>query len=178
MKKLVLLAVLLVVSIMSWAVNIVFWTAPNPQQEEFWKPLVEQWNKEHPDVQIEWKTIPAAGSSEEAILTAIAAGEAPDICTNIFSGFAAQLIEEGVLVAFDKEFGKDFWDLVKAREMESVIEGWAFKGHHYVIPIYANPMLMWWRKDVLQKLGFNEPPRTYSEIYELAKKYAVPKEKY
>jgi multiple sugar transport system substrate-binding protein len=179
MKKLVLsLVILLVISVISWAANIVFWTAPNPQQEAFWKPLVEQWNKEHPDIQIEWKTIPAAGSSEEAILTAIAAGQAPDICTNIFSGFAAQLIEEGVLVAFDKEFGEDFWNLVKARKMESVIEGWSFKGHHYVIPIYANPMLMWWRKDVLQKLGFNEPPRTYSEIYELAKKYAVPKEKY
>ncbi|RKX44873.1 MAG: carbohydrate ABC transporter substrate-binding protein [Thermotogae bacterium] len=178
MRKFVWIGVLLTLVTLVGAVTLTFWTAPNPNQEAFWKPLVEQWNKEHPDVQIEWKTIPAAGSSEEAILTAIAAGQAPDICTNIFSGFAAQLIEEDVLVPFDEEFGKDFWVLVGARQMESVIEGWAYKGHHYVIPIYANPMLMWWRKDVLQELGYDKPPRTYSEVYELAKKYAVPGEKY
>lgn len=178
MRKLLWIVTLLTLVTLGWSVTLTFWTAPNPQQEAFWKALVEQWNKEHPDIQIDWKTIPAAGSSEEAILTAIAAGQAPDICTNIFSGFAAQLIEEDVLVPFDEEFGKDFWILVEARQMESVIEGWAYKGHHYVIPIYSNPMLMWWRKDVLQDLGFDKPPRTYSEIYELAKKYAVPGEKY
>ncbi len=171
------LMVLLVVAVFG-VKKIVFWTAPNPLQEEFWKPLVEQWNAEHPDVQIEWSVIPAAGSSEEAILTAIAAGRGPDISTNIFSGFAAQLAEMGAIVAFDKEFGKEFWDLIKKRAMENVIKGWELNGHYYVIPIYSNPMLFWWRKDILKKLGYDEPPRTYSEIYELAEKYTVPKERY
>ncbi len=179
MRKLlvVTLVVLSVVSLMA-VKKIVFWTAPNPQQEEFWKPLVEQWNKEHPDVQIEWSVIPAAGSSEEAILTAIAAGRGPDISTNIFSGFAAQLAEMGAIVPLEKEFGEEFWALVNARNMREVIKGWELNGHYYVFPIYSNPMLFWWRKDILKELGYDKPPRTYSEIYELAKKYTVPKEKY
>ena len=179
MKRLlvILLTVLVVVSLLG-VKKIVFWTAPNPLQEEFWKPLVEQWNKEHPDVQIEWSVIPAAGSSEEAILTAIAAGRGPDISTNIFSGFAAQLAEMGAIVPLDEEFGDEFWSLVNARNMREVIEGWKLNGHYYVFPIYSNPMLFWWRKDILEKLGYDKPPRTYSEIYELAKKYTVPKEKY
>ncbi len=179
MRKLlsVLLAVLLVVAVFG-VKKIVFWTAPNPLQEEFWKPLVEEWNRTHPDVQIEWSVIPAAGSSEEAILTAIAAGKGPDISTNIFSGFAAQLAEMGAIVPLDEEFGKDFWILVGIRRMEDVIKGWELNGHYYVFPIYSNPMLFWWRKDILKKLGWDRPPRTYSEIYELAKQYTVPKEKY
>ncbi len=179
MKRLVTFAVMWVLIVgLVMGVTIKFWTAPNPLQEEFWKPLVEEWNAKHPDIQIEWRTIPAARSSEEAILTAIAAGEGPDICTNIFSGFAAQLAEQDQLVDFAKEFGVDFWILVGARRMENIVEGWKLGDHYYVIPIYANPMVMWWRKDKLQELGFNRPPRTYGEIYELAKKYANPPEKF
>ncbi|MBB6063034.1 multiple sugar transport system substrate-binding protein [Thermosipho japonicus] len=158
--------------------KIVFWTAPNPLQEEFWKPLVEEWNNSHPNAQIDWKTIPAAGSSEEAILTAVAAGSAPDFCTNIFSGFAAQLAEQGIIIALDQEYGQEFFNLVKVRHMESIIEGWKLNNHYYVFPIYSNPILMWWRKDKLQELGFDKPPRTYSDIYKIAEKYANPPDKY
>ena len=85
MWKRVLLVMLVVLSVFAFAEvkKIVFWTAPNPNQETFWKELVEKWNAEHPDVQIEWSVIPAAGSSEEAILNAIAAGNAPDICLSL-----------------------------------------------------------------------------------------------
>jgi len=98
-KLLVVLVILLTISFAFGTIN--FWTAPNPQQEEFWKGMVEEWNANNPDAQIKWKVIPATGSSEEAILTAIASGEGPDLCTNIFSGFAAQLIEAGVLVPWN-----------------------------------------------------------------------------
>ncbi len=179
MKKLGVIILILALFVAGFGVKkIVFWTAPNTQQEEFWKPIVAQWNKEHPDVQIEWSVIPAAGSSEEAILTAVAAGKGPDISTNIFSGFAAQLAGMGAIVPLDKVFKDDFWNLIKARHMENVIKGWVYSGHYYVFPIYSNPMLFWWRKDILAKLGYDKAPRTYSDVYELAEKYTVPKEKY
>ncbi|EKF49158.1 sugar ABC transporter [Thermosipho africanus H17ap60334] len=177
MKKLLIIFLFLLCFIV-FADKIVFWTAPNPLQEEFWKPLIEEWNNNHPDVQIDWKTIPAAGSSEEAILTAVAAGSAPDFCTNIFSGFAAQLAEQGIIVSLDEEYGQEFFNLVKTRNMEKVIEGWKLGDHYYVFPIYSNPILMWWRKDKLLELGFDTPPRTYSDIYEVAKKYADPPDRY
>lgn len=178
--KRILVFVLVVLAVVGLAQvkKIKFWVAPNPNQEMFWKNLIEKWNAEHPDVQIEWSVIPAAASSEEAILTAIAAGTAPDISENIFSGFAAQLVELDQLVAFDREFGDEFWKLVETRKMSNIIQGWKLDGHFYVIPIYSNPMLFWWRGDLLKKLGYNEPPRTYSQIYELAKKWVVPKERY
>lgn len=177
MRKLLVLTIIFFALAM-FSADIVFWTAPNPLQEQFWKSLVEEWNNNHPEAQIDWKTIPAAGSSEEAILTAVAAGSAPDFCTNIFSGFAAQLAEQGIIVPLDEEYGDEFFKLVETRKMKTIIEGWKLNDHYYVFPIYSNPILMWWRKDKLLELGFEKPPRTYSEIYELAKKYADPPEKY
>jgi len=109
-------AVLIVtLSIVAFSTKLVLWTAPNPLQEEFWKTILEEWKSVRPDIEIEWSVIPAAGSSEEAILTAIAAGKAPDICTNIFSGFGAQLADLGVLHPLDS-FGDAFWSLLDARK--------------------------------------------------------------
>ncbi|ODN30186.1 sugar ABC transporter substrate-binding protein [Fervidobacterium thailandense] len=158
-------------------VRLKFWTAPNPLQEEFWKAVITEWNKQRPDIQIEVQTIPAAGSSEEAILTAIASGNAPDFSENIFSGFAAQLADIGALYPFDN-FGADFQKLVETRRMKNIIEKWKIKGKYYVFPIYSNPMLFWWRGDLLRQLGYTTPPRTYEEIYELSKKFADGKKKF
>jgi len=62
--------------------------------------------------------------------------------------------------------------------MTSIIEKWEVDGKHYVFPIYSNPMLFWWRGDILKQLGYNNPPRTYSEIYDLSKKFADGKKKF
>ncbi|GAB4306947.1 ABC transporter substrate-binding protein [Pseudothermotoga elfii] len=176
MKK--LLTILILCSIITtFGVKLVFWTAPNPLQEEFWKAIVEEWKTVRPDIEIELAVIPAAASSEEAILTAIAAGNAPDISENIFSGFAAQLAEIGAIYPLDS-FGDDFWKMVESRKMKNIIEKWQYDGHYYVIPIYSNPMLFWWRGDLLSQLGYSKPPRTYSEIYEISQKFTVPSEKY
>lgn len=177
MKRIASVVMLLIFVLTAFSVKLTFWTAPNPYQEEFWKIMVTQWNKQRPDVQIEVQTIPAAGSSEEAILTALAAGNAPDFCENIFSGFGAQLADIGAIYAFDN-FGADFTKLVQTRKMTTIIDKWVINGKHYVFPIYSNPMLFWWRGDILKQLGYNNPPRTYSEIYDLSKKFADGKKKF
>ena len=182
MKRLIIgfLLVLLLVSFASMAfaktVTVKLWTAPNPNQNLFWKTLISEWSKTHPDIKIKWSQIPAAGSSEEAILNAVASGKQPDLCTNIFGGFAAVLIESNVIVPFDNFSG--FSDVLKARKMENVIKGWNVGGHSYVLPIYVNPMMYWWRKDLLEQAGFKGAPTTYDEIYELAKKVTIPHKRY
>ena len=177
MKRVLILSLVALLCVISFSVTkLVFWTAPDPQQEVFWKELVAEYEQLHPEIDIEWSTIPAAGSSEEAILTAIASGRAPDVCTNIFSGFAAQLVEIDQLVEFDKLEGFD--EVVEKRKMGNILEGWKIDGKNYVIPIYSNPILMWWRASLLKEAGFDTPPRTYSEIYEFSKKFVIPQERY
>lgn len=177
MRRFWIFALMLVVVVTFGATKLVFWTAPNPLQEEFWKEVVSEWNRLRPDIQIEVSVIPAAASSEEAILTAIAAGTAPDISENIFSGFAAQLADIGAIYPLDN-FKDEFWKLVDNRKMRNIVEGWKVKGHYYVLPIYSNPMLFWWRGDLLKQLGYDKPPRTYSEIYELSSKFTKINERY
>lgn len=152
---------------------VTFWTAPNPAQELFWKDVVDDFNATHPDIQIDWAVIPAGASSEEVLLTSVATGTAPDISTNIFAGFAAQLISSGAAVPLDEFPG--FWDTVEGRQMRNILEkGWEFEGHQYIMPIYNNAMQYWWGKDLLEAAGMSEPPRTYSEVLALCEAIGEP----
>lgn len=154
------------------AASIEFWTAPNPYQEKFWSEVVGEWNEMHPDKQIDWKVIPAGNSSEEVILTALATGTGPDLSTNIFTGFAAQLIENDYLVAFNKFEG--FEEVLETRAMENIVkDGWGYEGNYYVLPLYTNPMAYWWNKNILNELGV-EVPRTYEDVLEIAAMYNDP----
>lgn len=73
--------------------SIKLWIAPNITQEVYWGEVVKEWNNIPGNRKVEFTTIPAAGSSEEAIMNALASGTEPDISTNIFIGFAKQLSE-------------------------------------------------------------------------------------
>ncbi len=145
---------------------ISYWTAPSLELSQFEKVIVEEWNSSHPDSPIDWKTIPAGISSEEVLLTAIATKTGPDICANIFGGFASQLADAGVIVALDTLPG--FWDLVQRRNMTNIIRNnWLYKGHVYVLPVYTNPEMMWYNKEILNTYNITELPRTYSEFFTL-----------
>jgi multiple sugar transport system substrate-binding protein len=140
--------------------------------------VVDRWNAEHPEIQVEWQVIPAGASSEEVLLTAIATGTAPDISTNIFSGFAAQLVGSGAAVALDEEFS-DFWDVVEGRQMRNILEkGWGVDGHYYVLPLYNNAMRYWWGQKSLDDAGMAEAPVTYSDVMALCEAIGEPGARY
>ncbi|RAK06318.1 carbohydrate ABC transporter substrate-binding protein (CUT1 family) [Halanaerobium saccharolyticum] len=178
MKKIKIFALtimmVILVGTMAQAVTVNFWTAPNSQQESFWSDVVANWNQENPEKQINWKVIPAGNSSEEVILTALATGTGPDFTTNIFTGFAAQLINNDYLVPFNKFDG--FEKLLENRSMENIVkEGWGYNDNYYVLPLYTNPIAYWWNEDALNKLGV-EVPRTYQDVIEIAEQYNNPAE--
>lgn len=148
--------------------HITLWVAPNVAQEEFWKIVVNQWNRSGLGTPVSFKTIPATGGAEEAILTALVSDTAPDISTNIFTGFAAQLANLGQL--HDLSSIENFEDMVAHRKMSSIMQGWQLQGKNYILPLYSNPTLVWWRKDILDDLGIDKIPTTFNDVYELSRK--------
>ncbi len=147
-------------------VEISFWAAPNPPQEVFWREMATAYMAEHPGVRITVRQMPETPTSEAGIMAAIAGGVAPTASENVFIGFGGELADAGAIIALDELPGWD--ELVAARTMERTIASWQFADEHfYVLPVYSNPMLFAWRIDILQELGFDAPPRTYSELLEV-----------
>lgn len=152
------------------------WVAPNETQEAFWKIAVEKWNTSGLGAHVDFTTIPETRSSEDAILTALVAGSAPDISTNIFSGFAATLANLEQLQ--DLSVFDGYHELIAARHMVKIMEGWDQGGKSYVLPIYSNPTMVWWRKDILLRLGIESVPASFDDVYRLSEKYAASDNKF
>lgn len=147
------------------------WVAPNENEEAFWNKMITEWNKDPAHTPVQFTPIPAANSSEEAIMNALASGTEPDISSNIFIGFASQLVDVGQIEDLSKMPGFD--DLVKTRQMTSLLPAWKLNGQQNVLPIYVNPIVWWWRSDLLKKYGFDHAPTRYDELYQLAERRAA-----
>lgn len=150
-------------------VEITFWSAPNPSQEVFWRQMAEAYMATHPDVKITVSPMPETPTSEAGILAAIAGGVAPTASENVFIGFGSELVRSKAIVPWNA-FPE--WDeLLKARNISATIKGWEFPdGNYYIIPVYVNAMLVAWRIDILRELGYEKPPRTYSEVLALGER--------
>ena len=147
------------------------WVAPNEQEERFWKIAVDRWNKSQLGARVEFTTIPATGGSEEAILTALVSESGPDISTNIFPGFAAQLANLGQLVDLSSMPG--FEQIVQQRQMGRMLEEAKVGGRQFLLPLYYSPILIWWRSDILSGLGFPGIPQTFEDVFELSRRRAA-----
>ncbi len=151
------------------SVSISFWAAPNPPQQAFWSAMAKTYMAQHKDVHITVRAMPETPSSEAGIQSALAGGTAPTASENIFTGFASQLVNDQAIVPLDQMPGWN--DIISTSHMNQTIQGWKFGDNHtYVLPLYTNAVLVAWRSDLLKQLGYDQPPRTYSQFLALGQK--------
>ncbi|GHO60879.1 sugar ABC transporter substrate-binding protein [Ktedonobacter robiniae] len=151
------------------AKNLTFWSAANPPQQAFWTEMAKAYMAQHSDIKISVKAIPETPTSEASIQAALAGGTAPTASENIFTGFGGQLQSSQAIAPLDQMPGWN--DVIKARHMDKTIASWKFSdGHTYILPMYTNAMLFGWRMDILRQIGYNEPPRTYSQVIDMGQK--------
>jgi len=156
--------------------RILLWIAPNAAEESFWKVAVARWNAARLGLPVQFTTIPTAGNSEDTVLSALVAGTEPDLCTNVFSGFAVQLAALGQVVNLAAMPGYDA--LLDRRHMRSIMAGWQQGTQVAALPIYSSPTLLWWRADLLEQHGFGAAPATYDDVYRFCERYAVRQSRY
>jgi multiple sugar transport system substrate-binding protein len=149
--------------------TITFWAAPNPTQVTYWQDMANKFMAANPNIVVKVSPMKESPTSEASIQAAIAGGDAPTASENINRSFAAQLAQSKAIVPLEQMSG--FNKIISERNMTNTIKGWKFSdGHQYVLPVYSNAMLFAWRIDILKTLGYNEPPKTYSQLLALTDK--------
>lgn len=168
---------LFVVLIMLMSVNVLagdqvikFWHTFNMDTKEgkmVNEVIIPGFEKEHPGVKIESLSIPY-DEFRKKLMVAIAGGKAPDI-VRVDIIWIPELAKQGVLTNFSKEFGEDF-----SRYKEKVFPGPLstnyYNGSYYGIPLDTNTRVMIWNKKMFEKAGVENPPATFTELKEVAKK--------
>ncbi|MGQ9798190.1 MAG: sugar ABC transporter substrate-binding protein [Ignavibacterium sp.] len=146
-------------------VVIKFW-AMGSEAERITK-IIPEFEKKYPNIKVKVQQIPWT-AAQEKLITAFASDNTPDVCqlgNTWIPQFAAlnAIIDLSEFIAKSKIIKPEYF-------FSGVWETNIIDNKIYGIPWYVDTRLMFYRKDVFQKAGFNEPPKNWKELYQLCKK--------
>ncbi len=150
---------------------ITIWYSTNEQEIAWAEAVVEAWNAEHPDEQVEAAAIPSGKSSEDAIGAAITAGNTPCLVYNTAPAAVPAFQKQGGLVNISKTFD-DGESFVTERSGDAADGFRSPDGDLYQVPWKANPFMLYYNKEAFTAAGLDaENPElaTYDDVLAAAK---------
>jgi multiple sugar transport system substrate-binding protein len=149
---------------------LVYWSSNNGGEIQFARWATERWNAAQPENRVKYQPVPEGQSSEEIILASVVAGTTPDIYSNIWQGAVEFYRKAGVLVPLDTLEG--FLPFIQARcSKETIREITSSDGHIYQVPWKINPIMTIANTSVMNQLGLDSFPGTYSDYLKAAKEF-------
>ncbi|PRB37031.1 ABC transporter substrate-binding protein [Arthrobacter sp. MYb23] len=151
--------------------------APTPTEDPsgtitFWSSMAgmdkvaEAFNASQSKIKVTFETIPNGGAGGYAKLsTAITAGNGPDVATIEYPQLP-QFVSNGQLQPLDGFINKAETVDKLTDETKALVQ---FGDATYALPYDAAPMIMWYRKDMLDKAGVGVP-KTWQDFEEAGKK--------
>ena len=141
--------------------EITFWSSMAGMDK-----VAEKFNNSQDKIKVKFETIPNGGNGGYAKLsTAITAGNGPDVSTIEYAQLP-QFVSNGQVQPLDGFIDK----ANTVDKLNGQIRGLVqFDGKSYGLPYDAAPMVMWYRKDLLDKAGATVP-KTWEEFEAAGKK--------
>ncbi len=130
-----------------------------------WDEIFRIFESEHPDLKVARETGPHSSTAFHDLLTQKLKNKSKDVDVFLMD------------VIWPPEFAAAGWaepldDLFPPSEQEKFLSGTilanTYKGKIYGIPLFVDSGILYYRKDLLDKYGFN-PPETWPEMIEQAK---------
>jgi ABC-type glycerol-3-phosphate transport system substrate-binding protein len=145
-------------------ISLLTWNIPVYKEKiEGW---IEDFRKIHPDAQVEWldKKGPEWGPFYQ---TQVVAGTAPDVIDTqgaIWLEYAAN----GGLVDLTPYLRRDA--AVRDWYNPRFLSTWVYEGKNYMVPFYISKTLLFYNKTMMKEAGLTEPPRSFDELLDAARK--------
>ncbi|MET9307274.1 sugar ABC transporter substrate-binding protein [Streptomyces cellulosae] len=148
--------------------KIVFWDNNGGVRTDIWKEIIADFEKANPDIDVQYVGI-ASTEYQSKVDTAIQGGGLPDvggISASMLAGFAAQ----GALEPLDERLeGSSLNGKLNKDMIESLRAAGGGDDQLYSVPTSANNGVLYYRTDMFQKAGLQEPT-TWDRFFEAAEK--------
>ncbi|MBS4206665.1 extracellular solute-binding protein [Bacillus sp. FJAT-50079] len=139
------------------------WTEDRPENT-LYKEVIAKFNEEHEDIQVKVEAIPH-DQYETKLRTQAAGNQLPDMMRVWPGARTAPLAEGGAILPLNPII--ENWDGVIP---DSILQDYAVDGNYYAIPANVSITgVIYYHKDMLQAVGYDEFPKTYAELIELVK---------
>ena len=147
----------------SSVVHLTWWTMWSGSTLKTLDQMVAQFNKTHPGIQVTETNIPSdATTSTAKLLSAIAAGDPPDIFTEWWpeiGSFAARGDIDPMNAYLNGAYAKfEKWEYPVA------VQGGTYNKQLYAVPMSLNSWALYYNKSVLAKAGINSPPKSLAQL--------------
>ena len=136
------------------------YTGDAKKEEEMWKEVTANYNKEFPDVKVKIETIPWS-NRDQKVLTALAANNGPDVFYAIPDQMP-QYADVGMLLELDPYLtDKDLEGFV-----DTALTATTWKGKKYGLPILQEAYTFFYNLDVVKAIGEDPSklPATWEEF--------------
>lgn len=140
---------------------VTFWHTYSPAEAKFLvERVIPAFEALHPNIKVKELTIPY-DIYREKLLTAIAAGEPPDVA-RVDIIWVPEFAKMGVLSALDLLM-PDFDDY-KDRMFPGPLATNFWAEHYYGLPLNTNTRVLVWNKEMYDAAGIKGPPQTVEEF--------------
>lgn len=132
------------------------------------RTLIDRFNGEHQgEIQVKWRETPAASDEYfEQVQSELQSGRS-DI--DVIGGdviWPAQFAANGYLL----DLSDRFTDKMKGAHLDGQVQSVEYDGKTYGVPWFTDAGMFYYRKDLLEKSGYSEPPKTWDEMKEMIEK--------
>jgi multiple sugar transport system substrate-binding protein len=141
------------------------WMGATMKVYRAWK---ERFEAENPGVTIEYQFIPYA-EGPTVYNTMIQGGNTPDLAY-LFMGMIPEYVERKALLALDDYMKPD----ERANWVPAALDAAQYKGKIYGVPLIAANRTLYVRTDLMKAAGYSDPPKTWDQVRDLARKMNKP----
>jgi len=144
-------------------VNLTFWGGVPPEAGP--QEIVDNWNKENPDIQVTYVRYVNDDSGNLKLDTALIAGQNVDIFANYTKPLLTKRVSSGAALDLSQ-----FTDYNIDDKMGPSAKEWAVDGKYYAMPTKRNMHFVWMNKDALDEAGLPVPTDwTLADVEKYAK---------
>ena len=131
--------------------------------------LAREFEKINPGVRVSVQSVPW-GAAHEKLITAVAGESVPDVC-QLGSTWVPEFQAMGVLVPLDTFLSSSVVQIPDFFGGSLKIN--FIGGQLFGIPWYVDTRVLFYRKDILRSVGYDEAPKTWEEFLDLSRLLAI-----
>jgi len=136
-------------------------------EAEYVTKLVPEFERLNPGIKIKVQQIPWT-AAQEKLVTAFASDNTPDAC-QLGNTWIPQFAALDAIVPLD-DYVQTSDRINQEKYFPGIWETNVIDNYTFGIPWYMDTRLMFYRKDVFERAGYKNPPKTWAELLDLSKK--------
>lgn len=147
-------------------IQLTLWHGVNPpQNRDVLQDLVNQFNRQHPNIQVESLYVGQADQQMPKILASVVGNVPPDLLW-FNPTITGRLIELNAIRPLE-----DFLNASSERDQidPALFDGMQFAGHTWSVPFGTNNAGIFYRPSLFQQAGITKLPQTWEELRQVAK---------